>query len=362
MDYITRMSEANRKTSTSDRLTTVLSYGALLLLGYLVFRIAEPFLVPLAWSTVLAIFFFPAYVDLRKRMSPNKAAALATVGATFILVVPVLLVLLYAAREAVDTAARVRELINAGGVSAPTAFADLIRRHLPQSLQDIDFMGPLQQALERVASYLAGSLAGMLRNVIAMFVNLFIVLFALFFVFRDGEIILQALHHLIPFEKGIREEMIRESRDLIFASVVVALLIAAIQGFLGGVAFAVTGLTAPIFMGLLIGFCSIIPVVGSALIWIPAAAWWAFNGHYGKAIVILVICGGIAGLADNVVRPLLLRNRTKLNDLLLFLSILGGLHVFGLLGLVVGPIVVAAALGVFRVYVEYQEELEAAGA
>jgi predicted PurR-regulated permease PerM len=356
------MSQANRKTTTSDRLTTVLSYGSLLLLGYLVFRIAEPFLVPLAWSAIIAIFFFPLYQQLRQRMSLHLAAAVATVAVTFVLIVPVLLVLLYAAREAVETAARLRATIAAGGSLAPTTFADIIRRHLPESLQDIDFMGPLQQATERVASYLAGSLAGMLRNLISMAINLFIVLFALFFVFRDGDKILSALRHLIPFEKNIQEEMISESRDLIFASVAVALLIAAIQGFLGGVAFAVTGLSAPIFMGVLIGFCSIVPVVGSALIWVPAAAWWAFNGSWGKATLILIICGGVAGLADNLVRPLLLRNRTRLNDLLLFLSILGGLQVFGLLGLVIGPTIVAAALGIFRVYTEYRDELEAADA
>lgn len=356
------MSEANRKTTTSDRVTTVLSYGSLLLLGYLVFRIAEPFLVPLAWSAVMAIFFYPVYERLRKRFSANLAAMLCTIGVTLVLIVPVLFLLLYAAREAVDTAARLRAGIAAGGMAAPGALADVVRRHLPQSMQEIDFMGPLQQAMERVASYLAGSLGAMLKNLVALFVNLFIILFALFFVFRDGDHMLRQLRYLIPFEKNIQEEMIRESRDLIFASVAVALLIAAIQGFLGGVAFAITGLSAPIFMGVLIGFCSIVPVVGSALIWVPAAAWCAFSGSWGKAILILVICGGVAGLADNLVRPLLLRNRTRLNDLLLFLSILGGLQVFGLLGLVVGPIVVAAALGIFRVYSEYRDELEAQGA
>ena len=356
------MSEANRKTSTSDRLTAVLSYGSLLLLGYLVFRVAEPFLIPLAWSAVIAIFFFPVYQRLRRRMSLNMAAALSTAGVTMVLIIPVLLVLLYAAREAVETAARLRAIVASGGNLAPANLAELIRRHLPQSLQDLDFMGPLQQATERIASYLAGSLAAMLKNLIALAVNLSIILFALFFVFRDGDKMLRSLRYLIPFEKNIQEEMINESRDLIFASVAVALLIAAIQGFLGGVAFAITGLSVPIFMGVLVGFCSIVPVVGSALIWVPAAAWWAFNGSWGKAILIVVICGGIAGLADNIVRPLLLRNRTRLNDLLLFLSILGGLQVFGLLGLVLGPIVVAAALGVFRVFTEYRDELEAAGA
>jgi predicted PurR-regulated permease PerM len=101
-----------------------------------------------------------------------------------------------------------------------------------------------------------------------------------------------------------------------------------------------------------------VPVVGSALIWVPAAAYLAFQGSWGKAALILVLCAGVAGLADNIVRPLLLRNRTKLNDLLLFISILGGLDVFGLLGLIAGPTIVAAALGVFRVYSANREEVD----
>jgi predicted PurR-regulated permease PerM len=356
------MSEANRRTTTTDRLTTVLSYGSLLLLGYLVFRITAPFLVPLAWSAVLAIFFFPAFRFLGKRFSATRAALFSTIGVTLVLIVPVLLVLLFAGREAVEMTVSVRNLIGSGSVVVPMSMADAIRHHLPQSMQELDFMGPIQQGMEKVASYLAGSLASMLKNLFSFFLDLFILLFALFFVFRDGESILRAIRHLIPFEKNVQDEMLTESRDLIFASVAVALLIAAIQGVLGGTAFALTRLPAPVFMGVLIAFCSIVPVVGSALIWIPAALWLGLNGSWGKALLVVIICGGVAGVADNVVRPLLLHNRTRLNDLLLFISILGGLQVFGLLGLVAGPTIVAAALGVFRVYVQHRDELDAANA
>jgi len=153
------MSEANRNATTSDRLTTVLSYGALLLLGYLVFLITAPFLVPLAWSAVLAIFFFPAFLLLSRYFSVTKAALLSTIGVTLVLIVPVLMVLLFAGREAVEITVRVRNLISGGGLVVPASMADTVRRHLPESLQGIDFMGPLQQGMEKVASYLAGSLA-----------------------------------------------------------------------------------------------------------------------------------------------------------------------------------------------------------
>jgi predicted PurR-regulated permease PerM len=96
------------------------------------------------------------------------------------------------------------------------------------------------------------------------------------------------------------------------------------------------------------------------MIWLPTALWLGFSGHWGKAVVIMAICGGVAGIADNIVRPLLLRNRTQLNELLLFIGVLGGLSVFGLLGLVVGPAIVAAGIGVFRVHMLHREDLAAA--
>jgi predicted PurR-regulated permease PerM len=358
MDYITRMSQANRNTTTSDRLTTVLSYGALLLLGYLVFLITAPFLIPLAWSAVLAIFFYPVYEHLERRFSPTWSAVFCTLGVTFLLIVPVLMVMLYAAREAIEASAGVRETLAANGSGAAQNFMETVKRHLPESLQGIDVIGPLRQGAERIASFLASSIGPLVKNVFSFLVNLFILLFALFFMFRDGKDILRAVRHLIPFEREIQEDILHESRDLIFASVAVALLIAAIQGLLAGLAFELTRLPGPVFLGVLVAFCSIVPVVGSSLIWIPAGVWLAINGHWGKALLILVVCGGVAGVADNIVRPLLLRNRTRLNDLLLFVSILGGLAAFGLLGLVVGPTIVAAALGILRVYMDHQEELE----
>lgn len=349
---------ANRNAQTSDRLTTVLSYGALLLLGYLVFLVVSPFLLPLAWSGVLAIFFYPAYELLRRRYSANWAAAMCTLGVTCLLILPVLLILLYATREVIDASARVRESVSSGSAIVPSELTHSLLLRLPQSWQHVDLIGLLRQGAEKAATFMASRVGALLKNVFSFVVNLFILLFALFFVFKDGEQIVRALRHLIPFERGVQDDMLQESRGLIFASVALSLVIAAVQGTLGAIALALTGISAPVFLGLLIGFCSVIPVVGSALVWVPAALWLGFTGHWGKALLLVGICGGIAGIADNLLRPLLLRNRTRLNDLLIFISILGGLDVFGLLGLILGPTLVAAALGVLRVHIEHQEELE----
>ena len=351
---------AAAKTTTSDRLTTVLSYGALLLLGYFVFRIVEPFLIPLAWSAVLAIFFTPLHERIEKRLKPTQAALVSTLGVTFLLVVPSLFLAAYTAKQAVDATAKAQAELTHQGSTATDRVEGWLKKKLPASMQDTDFSEQLRQGAEKAASYLAGRLTGLVKNLVTFFVDLFLMLFALFFMFRDGHEVLRGVRHLLPFDSDIQTEMLEESRELIFASVAVALVIAAMQGALGGLAFTLVGISSPLFWAVLIAFFSLVPVVGSALIWIPAAIWIGLNGHWGKAVVIVAICGGVAGVADNIVRPVLLRNRTRLNELLLFVSVLGGIEVFGLLGIVAGPTIMAAAMGVFRVYMEHRDELEEA--
>jgi predicted PurR-regulated permease PerM len=349
-----------RNVTTSDQVTTVLSYGALLLLGYLVYEITAPFLVPLAWSAVVAIFFYPLHQKVLKRFNPNSAALLSTLGVTVLLIVPALLLLFYTARQAIDAGAKAQVVLQSPDNAVPAQILDWVKRHLPDSLQDVDLADTARTGAAKVGGFLAAKVGGLVRNIFSFFLDLFVLLFALFFMFRDGEDVARAVRHFLPFDASIQEDMMRESRELIFASVAVGLLIASIQGALGGLAFTLAGIGTAIFWGVLIAFFSLVPVVGSALVWVPAALWLAFTGHVGSGLLVAAICGVVAGVADNIVRPLLLRNRTHLNELLLFISVLGGIEVFGLLGLVAGPTIVAAAMGVFRVYMQHRDELEAA--
>jgi predicted PurR-regulated permease PerM len=149
--------------------------------------------------------------------------------------------------------------------------------------------------------------------------------------------------------------VITEARDLIFASVTTSLIIATIQGTLGGLAFWVVKLPNPFFWGVCMAFFSLVPVVGSGLIFVPAAIWLVVMGHWGKALVLLAICAGVSTIVDSLLRPLLLSGRAQLSGLTVFISVVGGVEVFGMLGLVLGPIVVATAAGLLDVYLQERE-------
>lgn len=363
-DYIPRMKAIiPENNTTSSQLTTVLSYGAILVLGYLVFLIAEPFIESLVWSAVLAIFFYPLHEKILKKMKPTPAALTSTLGVTLLLIVPALVLLAFTAREALDATDRVQKALAIHGQGPSQGIMvrlqSWILLHTPASLKAFDLAAWLQQGAGKMATFVGAAFAGLLKNLVAFFVDLFILIFALFFMFRDGEKIVHGVRHLLPFDPEIQEDMLEESKELVFASVAIGLVVAGIQGLLGGVAFGVVGISAPLFWGVLIAFFSLVPVVGSALIWGPAILWLFVTGHWGKGLVVLGICGGVSSLVDNIVRPLLLRNRTHLNELLLFIGVLGGLEAFGLLGLVIGPTLLAAAMGIFRVYMQRRDELEA---
>ena len=195
----------------------------------------------------------------------------------------------------------------------------------------------------------------MVKNIARFIFDLFVMIFAMFYFFRDGEKILRAMRSLVPLDAEHRDPLLAQARELISASVITSMLVAAVQGALGGIGFAIVGLPAPVFWGVLMAFFSLIPIVGSGLIFVPASIWLGLTGNWGRALLLVAICAGVSAIVDNVLRPLLLGGRTELSGLVIFISIVGGLNLFGMLGLVLGPILVAMAAGVLSVYQEGRE-------
>jgi len=341
--------------TTIDRLTTVLSYGILLLLGYLVFLVFEPFLVPLAWAGVLVVFFHPLYERLSRRMGPTQAAVAAALVVTMLLIVPALALLSLFVREALAATSLVQHSLLENQVTPLTRISDWLRQHVHTSL-GYDLPSLLRQGAERLGAFLALQVGPILRNVAAFVFDFCVVLFAMVYFFRDSKRLVKTLRELLPFEPVHQQRVLDESRDLIVGSVLVTLVVAGIQGTLGGVAFTIVGLPTPFFWGVAMAFFSLVPVIGTALVWVPAAIWLGWTGHWGKAVVLALICAGVVGAADNILRPVLLRGRTQLSGLLVFISVFGGVRVFGLLGIVLGPIVVATVAGVLDVYARHASQ------
>jgi len=338
--------------TTSDRLTTVLSYGVLLLLIYLVFRIYEPFLTALGWAAILAIFFHPLHLRLSRRFSETQAAVLSTIAVTILLIAPSMFITSLFVREAFAISRGVQSSLVEQHAPVIARSWSWIAQHVPGLDPNADVFDMLEKGIEKEAGFLAERLGTVLRNIAAFVFDLFVMVFAMFYFFRDASQITRGVRSVLPFDAEHRDAMLVQARDLISASVMTSLIVAAIQGGLGGVGFAIVGLPAPIFWGVAMAFFSLVPVVGSGLIFVPASLWLALTGHWGRAVLLLVICAVVSTLVDNVVRPLLLGGRTELSGLVIFISVVGGVGLFGMLGLVLGPILVATAAGVLNVYMD----------
>jgi predicted PurR-regulated permease PerM len=148
---------------------------------------------------------------------------------------------------------------------------------------------------------------------------------------------------LLPFDEARRERLVEQTRDLVIASVGAGLTVAAVQGVLGGVTFWLLGFAAPTLWGVAMAFCALLPVVGSSIVWLPAAAWLLLSGDVTRGVILLAVGALAIGMVDNVLRPILLSGRTTANGLVIFLGLLGGVAAFGFIGLLLGPVVLVSA-------------------
>ncbi|MGA2845106.1 MAG: AI-2E family transporter [Candidatus Acidiferrales bacterium] len=335
--------------TTQKRLGTALFYGILVVLAYLVFLVFEPFLAPLAWAVVLVVVSYPVYARLARKWNPTLAATASTVGVILILIVPALLVTGAFIHQGVEAVQEVQQQIQSGHFSWVNDLWLRVQARFPDANP-----GNLTTVIHRYAdagaAYLGSRLGAVLRNTAVFLFHLAVMILAMFYLFRDGDSIVARLREVLPFEKSHRDKMIDETRELIFASVTSSLVAAVAHGILGGLAFGLTGIRAPIFWGVMMGFFSLIPLVGSALIWVPAAISLMVDGHIGMGIALMIFCSVIVGLVDNIIRPWMISGRAEMGGLVVFISVLGGISVFGMLGVVLGPIVVAAGASMLDLY------------
>ncbi len=335
--------------TTQKRLGTVLFYGIVVILAYFVFLVFQPFLPALAWAVVTVVVSYPVYLRLRARFRPNVAALLCTVGVTVILIVPTLLIMTAFVRQGVQAVQNLQTQIQSGHFDWVNRLWLELEARIGDS--NVTSLGTLlAHYADQAAGYIAARLGTLLKNTALFLFHLSVTILAMFYLYRDGDSIVARVREILPFEAVHRDRMMGEAHDLIFASVVSSAVAAAAHGVLGGIAFGLTGISAPVFWGVMMGFFSLVPVVGSALIWAPAAISLIVQGHIGAGILLAVFCSVIVGLVDNVVRPWVIGGRTEMGGLVVFISVLGGISVFGLLGVVVGPIVVATGASLLDLY------------
>ncbi len=327
------------------------------LLASALFLILRPFLVPILWSMLLAFLLFPAQRALGHRLGDRYAltAILLTLLTTILLIAPLPLLGLAFASQAKDLFGRIQKLVADSGISGPGDVMDI--PIVSRGIRWASSVAPVDA--EQIHGWLASGLQSLLQGLVALsgafvvgalgaLVGLGIMLFLLFFFLRDGDQMLASAVRLIPLTPERREQLVGHVAAVTRAVVFGSLLTALVQGVLVAIGFALVGLPSPVVFGALAAVASLIPLVGTALVWVPAVGVLFLQGRWGAALFLVAWSVAVVSSADNVVRPLFISGRAQISTLPVFLGLMGGISAFGPIGLVVGPVVVALTLALLR--------------
>ena len=315
------------------------------------------FLQPVFWAAVLATIFHPTYQWWQEKTGQRDALASVLTLLTIVLIVilPLFFVGLAVAREASLLYERIAsgEINLQAGIQYLEGLVPLANDFLARFGVDL---GNLQERLSNAAVSASRTIASQAlafgQNAFRIGVLFFLMLYLLFFFFRDGHRLLRAAVSVLPLGDARERRLLRKFAEVAQATIKGTIVVGLVQGTLGGVIFWLLGINAAILWGVVMAVLSFLPAVGAAVVWVPAAIVLIISGSTLKGVLLLGFGSLIIGLADNVLRPVLVGRETQMPDYLVLIATLGGLTLFGVSGFVIGPIIAALFLTVWDMFGE----------
>jgi predicted PurR-regulated permease PerM len=314
---------------------------------YICYLMAMPFLPALVWALALAVLFMPLQVWIETKLKHASLAALASVVIiSSMVIVPALFVGQQLAIQAVSGAQLIETKVESGEwrriLNAQPTLAPIIEK-IEQQIN-------LPETVKTFTLWVSNSAGSLIKGSIFQLIGFVITIYLLFFFLRDRQSAKQHLSYFLPLSTKQSQQIFKHIGDTIHAIVYGTLAIAAVQGCLGGLMFWWLGLPGPLLWGLMMGILAVIPVLGSSIIWLPAALFLALEGNWQQAIILLLWGMLVISTIDNLLRPILVGDRLKQHTLLVFMSLVGGLMLFGSSGLILGPVVLAITLFLISIW------------
>lgn len=329
---------------SSDHRRPVLA-GLIALGAYLSYLTLSPFVAAFTWAVIFAILFRDAQVAMAGRIGPSWAAIALTVLVATVIVAPGAVLVSALAREAPQVTNFVRE----NSENAPGKIQRIwstVRARSPFPMPE-DPTDVLTAAAGRARGFATAHAGAFVTGSLTSLGTVAATLLALFFMLRDGDAMRRHFVDLLPFPREQSERLISDTSDLVIASVRAGIIVAVAQGVVGGLALWLLGLGPPAIWGVAIGLASLLPT-GSATVWVPVAVWLMASGDILRGVIVLLV--GVFGLSGlgNVLRPMLLSGKSSMNGAVVFFGLFGGAAAFGLVGLVVGPIILVTTARLIR--------------
>ena len=305
---------------------------------YLCYRMSLPFLPALVWALALALLLVPVQRWLEQKLrSPALAAGILVLLAGLMVVFPAVLIGDRMIAEAANGAKAIAATVESG------EWRSNLQKYptLAPAVDWVEGQFNLPDTVNAITSRLTRSVASLARESVRQVIGMVLTLYLLFYFLRDRCDILASIASLSPLSKNDTVRLFGDINDTVHATVYGTLVVAMVQGLLGGLMFWWLGLPAPLLWGVVMGLLAVIPVLGAFIVWIPAAIFLLLHGSGGKALILALWGSIVVGGIDNVLYPVLVGRRLKMHTLMAFVSIVGGLLVFGSSGLILGPVIFA---------------------
>jgi predicted PurR-regulated permease PerM len=325
-----------------------------LLLGYLSYNIFRPFLSPIAWAVVLSIVFYPLYAFLLRYIKWRSVASLIVLIVIIIIIsgpVSYLSVLLvkelkiisgYVEGEGLDT---IENLLQHRYVKMVTGKIISVLE-----ITEADLNRAIVDNISKIGKHLISRITAGMADIFVGLLNFIFMIFTIFFLFRDGPIFLSKVRDYMPFSEEQKDRLANQVRDIIISTLYGGVVVAIVQGTMAGLAFYFLDVPSPVVWGLATSIASFIPLIGAAGIWAPAAGYLFLTGEVLNGLILAIVGFFGISLIDNVLKPIIIGGRTKMPILVIFFSVLGGLKLFGLIGLIMGPLVIALFVSVIEIF------------
>jgi predicted PurR-regulated permease PerM len=331
----------------------------ILVLGYLTYQIISPFLSPIVWAIVLSILFYPVYTFIHKYVKYKSVAALLTLIVILVILFGPFSYLSYLITQEVMSLVGNIESGSFDSLKAffkhPAANTLIKKVLLIFHITEQEFQKALVENITKIGQEFAGFIKIGLGNIISGAISFVFMILSTFFFLGDGPEFIEKISNFMPFSRKQKDRILQQTKDIIVSTMYGGVTVAAAQGIIGGIIFAALGIPSPVLWGFTMFIASFIPMVGTFIIWGPAAGYLFFQGLYLKGIILVLVGVFAISSIDNVIRPLIMKGKTKMPVLAIFFSILGGLKLFGFVGLIVGPLVFALFVSVFEIF-SYSEE------
>ncbi|WP_114973707.1 AI-2E family transporter [Rhodoferax ferrireducens] len=348
-------SDENPSAYLENRTLSLLLVAVSLALGWILL----PFYGAILWGAIIALLFTPLYRRLLPRVKKQRTLA-ALVTLLFVLLIVVLPLVLITAALAHE-AALLFERLQSGELNPALYFRGVFNA-LPDWIQSLlDRFGlvnfatlqrRLAAALTQGSQFIATQALSIGQITFEFVASLFIAFYLAFFLIRDGDDVVRAVRQAIPLAPAHKHELFNKFTTVIRATVKGNLLVAAIQGALGGLAFWFLGVGGALLWAVLMAFLSLVPAVGAGLVWLPVAVYFLMNGAIWQGVALIAYGMLVIGLIDNLLRPILVGKDTRMPDYVVMITTLGGMAVFGINGFVLGPAIAAMFIAVWHIYVK----------